>query len=156
MPAARQLTAQLPEIVDLAVTDEPERPVLVGDGLMPALDVDDGQAPHPEQHLPVEMKAVVVRSPVDGDVAHPTMHVLVGTRSLGEGNESVDTAHEVDSALAAGCGGSVGGKLREPDGTGGFVHVLTSPDDVSAAAADTARGMQRTDYTTCHGLPFVT
>ncbi len=66
-----ELGAQLAEVVDLAVVDDPEGLVLVVDGLTPGLEVDDGEAPVPHGHIAFAEPALVVRTPVNESLQHP-------------------------------------------------------------------------------------
>ena len=55
MAEGLQLVAQTPVVVDLAVEDDVGAAVLVGDGLITRLEIDDAQARHAEGHPPVDV-----------------------------------------------------------------------------------------------------
>ena len=73
MPGALEPRSELAKVVDLAVADDPDALVLVGDRLMAAGEVDDRQAAHAEQHLAVQVVAVIVGAAMGRDRAHPRM-----------------------------------------------------------------------------------
>src|SRR5207237_587611 len=58
--ARLQLAAQLAEVVDLAVEDQPHLAVLAGHRLFAAGEIDDRQAPEAERHSGLEVHAVAV------------------------------------------------------------------------------------------------
>src|SRR5262249_38046751 len=60
MSGRLELAPQLAEVVDLAVEDDPDRPILVVNRLMPGRQVDDAQTPHAERRLAVDEYAGVV------------------------------------------------------------------------------------------------
>ena len=82
------------EIEDLAVVDDPDRLVFIMDGLAPGGQVDDAQTAHPQGNRAVGVISVLVRAPVDDDVAHGPGQ---GPGVLGQSRRAVDsanTAHE--------------------------------------------------------------
>ncbi len=78
------------EIEDLAVVDDPDRRVLVVDGLAPGGQIDDAQAAHPQRNRPVGVITVFIRAPVNDDVAHGPGQ---GPGVLGQARRSVDPAN---------------------------------------------------------------
>jgi hypothetical protein len=62
--ALPKLRAQLAVVVDLAVQDDVQAAVLVGDRLVAALDVDDRQAPAAETGRTPDVEALVVGTAV--------------------------------------------------------------------------------------------
>ena len=70
VPAGLQIRSELPIIVDLAVEDDPDRPILVRNRLMAAGDVDDAEPAHPEAHGAVHVDAFVVGTPVNDGLTH--------------------------------------------------------------------------------------
>src|SRR6478752_6635285 len=79
MPGALQLVAQLAVVVDLAVLDDVERAILVGDRLVARLEVDDRETPRGEGDVAVAELSEAVRDAIrDGgavrrrDSADPT------------------------------------------------------------------------------------
>ena len=77
MPAGAQLIAKLHVIVNLAVERDPDRPILVGQRLAAALQVDDGEPAghHPERAVRVE--PALIRAPVEHGLRHPVQQRLV-------------------------------------------------------------------------------
>ena len=63
---------QLPEVVDLAVERDPDRPVLVAHRLVAAGQIQDGEPALAQRHGPVDVVALVVRPAVAQGVAEPT------------------------------------------------------------------------------------
>jgi hypothetical protein len=72
MPALDEAAAQRFVIEDLAVEDDPQRLVFVGDRLVAAGHIDDRQAAHPEPHLPVRVVAGIVGTATGQAVGHPS------------------------------------------------------------------------------------
>src|SRR5438105_187915 len=70
MSAADQAFPQLAVIVDLAIKNDPDRLVLVGDGLMAAFDVDDRESTTSKGYRTINVKAFIVRSTMSDRVAH--------------------------------------------------------------------------------------
>ena len=93
-----EIAAQLGEVVDLAVEDDPDRAVLVVNRLMAGRQIDDAQPPHPERHAFFHPHALVVGAAMADDVAHP-MHeraALIGRegrRRCGRFDEACYPAH---------------------------------------------------------------
>ena len=71
MAAADELVAHLGEVVGFAVVGDPDRAVLVGQGLVAAFDVDDAQAAVAQADARLDVDAFVVRAAVDDRPAHP-------------------------------------------------------------------------------------
>ncbi len=69
--AALELTAQLAVVVDLAVLDDDDAAVLVGDRLIAAGEVDDRESPHRQRHAVSGKAALAVRPPVHEPRVHP-------------------------------------------------------------------------------------
>jgi len=97
-----ELLAQLPEVVDLAVEDDPDAPVLVGDRLIAAGEVDDGEPSHAETGAigaggigagrtgapsAEDASPLAVGSPMRNDVIHALEHV---GRDRAAGSQTVD------------------------------------------------------------------
>ena len=88
-----QFAAQLAKVVDLAVADDDEGVVVVGEWLVPAGQVDDRQAAHPDRTTSVGVLSAVVGTAVGGDVAHPC-EPLARSRRAVELVEAVNAAHD--------------------------------------------------------------
>lgn len=74
-----QLRSELLVVVNLAVEDDPHGAILVGDWLVTPDEVNDGQAPHAQADVSLEIEAVAVRAAVD----HCPVHMLVQFRAHG-------------------------------------------------------------------------
>ncbi len=77
VPEPLQLLAQLAVVVDLAVLDDRDRPVLVGDRLVAVLEVDDREAPGGKSHAVGLEEPVAVRPAMDEPGVHPPHPVEV-------------------------------------------------------------------------------
>ncbi len=85
VPVRLELGAQLVVVVDLAVEHDPDGAILVVNRLMPGREVDDAQAAHPKRHLLVHPHALIVRSAVADDVAHPVDERAAGVQGERDG-----------------------------------------------------------------------
>ncbi len=65
-----EFLAQFEIVVDLAVENDPGGAILVVDGLLPAFQVDDGEAAHGEADRAVDVKTVVVRPAMADRLVH--------------------------------------------------------------------------------------
>jgi hypothetical protein len=81
-------------VVDLAVEDDPDRAVFVGDGLMAALDVDDRQPPRREADSAVEKRSFIVRPPVGDGPGHGVEHQSLRPFARCRIEYSADATHE--------------------------------------------------------------
>ncbi len=70
MPLPLQLLVQTLVVVDLPVQDDDDAPVLVGERLVPAGEVDDAEATHAEAHAALGERAPVIRTAVLDRIAH--------------------------------------------------------------------------------------
>src|SRR5437667_1549420 len=70
MAAALQLRAQFREIVNLAVENNPDRPVLVENWLVPSGQIDDAETAHAEARPLVDEDSFIIRAAVDDGLAH--------------------------------------------------------------------------------------
>jgi hypothetical protein len=70
MTGGFQFRAKLAKIVDFPVEDDPHRPILVVNRLVPGGQVDDAQAPHSERYTLVDQHSFVVRPAMPDHVAH--------------------------------------------------------------------------------------
>ena len=96
MSQVDQLAAQFTVVVDLPVHGDGHGGVLVEDGLVAALQVDDAQAPKTQSHPPINEMPLIVGASVGNDVRHPLEH---GRFFLGRGvvDEPSNSAHWHDS-----------------------------------------------------------
>jgi hypothetical protein len=96
MALGLELAPQRLVVVDLAVLDDPDRPVLVGHRLVPGRrEVDDRQASVAETHsvLGEDQCARVVGPSVDERTAHRTDNGLFHGQAVTEGEQSGDATH---------------------------------------------------------------
>src|SRR5947209_5162328 len=84
MAARGELVPKLLVVVDLAVEDDMHRAELVSQRLRAALEVDDGQPPHPERDVSVLPEALPVGSAVSHRSDHPAQDLGFGARAGGE------------------------------------------------------------------------
>ena len=95
--ALLEVLAQLPVVVDLAVADHPDRAVGVQERLPAAFEVDDGQAPVPEDRAVGAVLPFAVRAAMAQRMQHARHGRLLGAVAL---DDARDAAH-ARSALAA-------------------------------------------------------
>jgi hypothetical protein len=90
MAGRRQHLAQLEMVVDLAVLDDPDRRVLVMDGLVATLDVDDREATNAEGHAVAVHAPVLIGTAVHHRCAHAS-HQLAALVRLAAGDPADPT-----------------------------------------------------------------
>jgi hypothetical protein len=83
--------AQLAVVVDLAVEDDPDRPVFVVDRLMAGRQIDDAEPPHADAGPLFNQETLVVRAAMPDGVAH-----RVDERAPGVGMKRRDHASRLD------------------------------------------------------------
>ena len=86
MAQRHEFSHQRLEIIDLAVIDDADRPILVVKRLIPAREVDDRQAAVAEPDARRKMKAVAVRPAMTEDVGHASQQrsIDLGTPAVVE------------------------------------------------------------------------
>jgi hypothetical protein len=67
-----QLFSQLKIVIDLTIENYPASAILIVYRLLTAVQVDNGKPAHPEANVSIQIKTVVVRSPVTDRIAHPS------------------------------------------------------------------------------------
>src|SRR5262249_46590746 len=72
VPPRRKLLLETPIVVDLAVLNDPDGPVLVGNRLVPPLQIDDAEPAHADTDMSVHILAVVVGSAMRQLVTEPS------------------------------------------------------------------------------------
>src|SRR3989442_9732256 len=80
-------------VVNLAVVDDPARFVLVGHGLLPAGDVDDGEPPVAEADRPLRPEALAVRPSMTEHVTHALEQRLVHGFARAQVDDADDSTH---------------------------------------------------------------
>ena len=152
-------------VVDLAVEDDLNRLVLVGERLRPAGQVDDAQAPVPEGGPVVDEDAGPVGAAMREHVAHPQHAAAVVRPQRVSGDDSRDSTHESQSPLgravrtARPCGRWCSGVRRRARAAwpsaaacaGSSIRATTA----SASAAGSSGGTRRplTPSRTTSGMP---
>ena len=94
VPGGDTLMAQLREVVDLAVVDDPDATVLAGHGMMPGREVDDLKASHAESRRTIDEEALVVRAAMVDAIGHPLEHGSVGDAIRARQDVADDAAHQ--------------------------------------------------------------
>ncbi len=80
-------------VVDLAVEDDPHRAVLVGDGLVPAVQVDDRQPAVAQDRLAAGVQPLIVRTAMADRIGHLLDQARLDRTSRIEGDDAADAAH---------------------------------------------------------------
>jgi hypothetical protein len=113
--AGLQPGLDLAMVVDLAVLDDVDAPILVRQRLAATLEVDDGQAARGEPHRPADDGAPAVRAPVQEGSGHPGQDVAIDIRAV-QRHEAGDTAHgaSLPAARLLGAHGRAAGAARMP------------------------------------------
>src|SRR5882757_381765 len=93
MSTGNEWFAQAGVVIDLAVEDNGDRAIFVGDGLVAASDVYDAEAAHPDGEGAVGMESIIVGPAVGDDLAHGSQSGRFGARITGEFENSGDPAH---------------------------------------------------------------
>jgi hypothetical protein len=88
-----QLVPQFLVVVDLAVEDHPDGPVLVCHGLLAAIEVDDAEPPHAQSDAVANIDALLIGSSMSHRPAHGPDVVFLHLGSVPSDNSS-DTAHK--------------------------------------------------------------
>src|SRR4051794_7152051 len=123
MAAALEPPPQLPEVVDLAVARGVDGLVLVGQGLVAPLEVDDRQPPEAQGNATgLDELTRVVGTPVRERARHPLEDLRVGGHSPGP---SGDAAHEPNHNRGPAGGNRYGGGPLS--GSGAPKLILVSP-----------------------------
>src|SRR5258708_2789834 len=91
--ALLEVCPQLGKIVDLAVENHPDRPVLIENGLVPTRQVNDAEAAHPQADTVLDEDSLVIRTSVHDSLAHAVdcagFNPVVGSRT----DNACDSAH---------------------------------------------------------------
>ena len=101
VPLRQELGGQLPVVVDLAVEDHPDGSVLVGQRLVPGLEVDDTETPHPDAEGAVRVEAAAVGPAVREHLPHPAKRLQIGGPGGIDVEGAEDTAHRESVPLSA-------------------------------------------------------
>ncbi len=88
-----EFLAEFEIVVDLAVEDDPRAAILIVDGLLAALQIDDGEASHRESDGTVDVKTVLVGTTMPDRLAHPRQQLLVNRFSV-VSNNAYNSTHK--------------------------------------------------------------
>ena len=100
MAAGDELLAQAKVVVNLTVEDNPDRAVLVADGLMAGCEVHDAQPAHADADMSIKIEALVIRTPVGHDAAHFPKRVRVSPSVPPKLQNASDATHPLFAALS--------------------------------------------------------
>ena len=96
-PQRLQFRAQLDVIEDLAVEDDPEGAILVGDGLLAAAQIDDAEAGVAQADRAIQIDAELVRPAMADHGQHPAQVGLINGFPAGCIQFADDAAHAISS-----------------------------------------------------------
>jgi hypothetical protein len=82
------------EVIDLAVEDDPDCPVLVADWLPTARKIDNGESTMPERHGAVCVEPLVVRTSMTDGARHAPDDRWIDEATWIDGNYPADPAHD--------------------------------------------------------------
>src|SRR6185369_6181709 len=85
-------------VVDLAIENDPRTAIGIVDWLLPALQVDDGEAAHRHPNGSVDIKTVFVRPAMTNVVVHARQQLLVNCFPV-VSNDAYDSTHDNNSGL---------------------------------------------------------
>ncbi len=88
-----ELQPEVREVVDLAVEDDPDRPVLVGERLIARSKIDDAQPPVSEADPVADVEAVGIGAAVCDDRGHRGQPIAIDRPGRVEAELACDTAH---------------------------------------------------------------
>src|SRR5512133_3918359 len=96
MPACLEFGAQLKVIKDLTVKNDPERLILVSDGLLPTAQINDAETRFAQRRGTTEINAELVRSAVPDHAQHLADHALRNRIGIFETKNSDDATHGIE------------------------------------------------------------
>jgi hypothetical protein len=88
-----QSVAQLRVVVDLAVLDDVDGAVLVGDRLVPAGEVDDREAARPDPRIAIDVLAAAVGAAVPQGRGHVGDQLTPRRLPTVDGDDATDSTH---------------------------------------------------------------
>jgi hypothetical protein len=89
-----QLLTQLDIVVDLTIEDDPRTAILVVNGLLTALEVDNGESAHGQTDRAVDVETILIGSAMTDCFIHPPQQLLVNWFSV-ISNEPYDSTHKL-------------------------------------------------------------
>src|SRR5215471_7229265 len=98
MPTPLEVRPELCMVIDLAVKDDPDRPVLVGHGLVSAHQVNDAQTPKAQSHRTQDDFTVVVGAAMTNGICHRPQVFARKTGACIKIDYSADSAHRLCAA----------------------------------------------------------
>src|SRR5207249_644333 len=93
MSSLDECGGQFTIIVNLAVEDYPDRAILVGEGLVAGIEVDDAEASHPDTQRCGRVDATSVRAPSCQRLAHLAQHFAICGGRIRTAKDAENTAH---------------------------------------------------------------
>src|SRR5215467_13391011 len=94
MPAGAKFVAQLEEVINFSIENDPDAFIFVRNWLMPGRKVDDAEAAHPEPDGSIDVIAFIVRSTMGDYVAHAAQDCRIGDVARLPADYSSDAAHK--------------------------------------------------------------
>src|SRR5262249_661010 len=70
MASRQKVGRQLAIVIDFSVEHRPDGAILVGEGLMSGLEIDDAQPTHPDAHSGLHVRTLVIRPSMNQRLAH--------------------------------------------------------------------------------------
>ena len=99
-PLGEELFPQFREVVDFAVVNDPDRAVLVRDGLLTGVEIDDGEPAVTEHRLPIDVDPVIIRTAVDDQTHHAAHDLCINCGCTGTDCDfSGDPTHKFSDLL---------------------------------------------------------
>lgn len=95
VPVAHQVGAKFLIIVDFSVEHDPQGAVLIGNGLMAGVEIDNAQTAHPDTAAAIDMVALVIRTAMPDLIAHGSQSSQL--RGLVTKQDSGDPTHTASS-----------------------------------------------------------
>ena len=89
-----QVAAQLLVIVDLTVVDDRDRPILILDGLVPGGEIDDAEPAHCQPHIPLDIKAIIIRSAMNDLPVHRLQETALDSSPGNTVKDATDSTHD--------------------------------------------------------------
>src|ERR1700726_2420887 len=88
-----QFFSQCEVIVDFAIENDPYGSVFIANRLMTAGDINDAEPPHTDADLTLSKDAIIIRTAVSHDVAHPAHDNRIDLRVSGKFKHARDPTH---------------------------------------------------------------
>ncbi len=99
VPVGLQPSPQFSVIVNLAVEDDPDIMILVGQRLVAAFHVDNAQPPHGQADIFFDEEALVIGPAMHDAAVHARQHLSLNVPVAFGKEDSADSTHKVSSFL---------------------------------------------------------